>query len=245
MTPLRSIREVVKTLARSSRNLAKESYTAAKAYRRNKTASTTGRLRLKRFMERFLCVRADDASSCPPASIRVPAPEDDHKGLLARTANVCLDWIKRKARFRCFRAEDDELVARFFPVIDSIDFEGLPGYVSSIRHLQSLKEVDETIPFECEIRMTPMFGSYHVLFPVIFSDGVQWLIKVPAAGCVGSWDSSAARSLRSEASTMKFLNDKTSIPVPKVYGFNSNLDNPVGCPFILMEHLDGRPLYES
>lgn len=84
-----------------------------------------------------------------------------------------------------------------------------------------------------------------MVFPVIFSDGVQWLFRVPAAGRAGRWDSSAARNLRSEAMTMRLLRQKTSIPVPKVYAFESSLDNDFKCPFILMERMGGEALYES
>ena len=142
--------------------------------------------------------------------------------------------------------EDEGPYTEFKQVFEAMNTDGLPQYASSLRQSEAIKGFDQPTDFECEIDLnTPMLGSFHMVFPVIFSDGVQWLFRVPAAGRAGRWDSSAARSLRSEAMTMRLLRQKTSIPVPKVYAFESSLDNDFKCPFILMERMGGEALYES
>lgn len=55
------------------------------------------------------------------------------------------------------------------------------------------------------IILPPLSGSFHVLYPITFHDGVRWLLKIPGTGTREKWDASATRSLISEALTMRFL----------------------------------------
>ena len=50
--------------------------------------------------------------------------------------------------------------------------------------------------------------------------------------------------LETEVLTMRYLKKK-GLPVAEVYAFDTSPSNPLKCPFILMEHLPGRPLYEG
>ena len=76
-----------------------DSYESQMAYKAFETPSNRGRLRLKRMVERFLCLRPDDASSHLPASIRVTSPDKSGKGVCNESANK---WVKRD------EASDDE-----------------------------------------------------------------------------------------------------------------------------------------
>ncbi|KAE8383339.1 hypothetical protein BDV26DRAFT_277286 [Aspergillus bertholletiae] len=90
----------------------------------------------------------------------------------------------------------------------------------------------------------PIFGSYHVLYPVKFHDDTLWLLKVPANGTRGKFSPSDARAIRSEALTMRLLCRETTIPVPDVYAFSDTCDNELNCPFILLAHVEGVSLYK-
>ena len=90
----------------------------------------------------------------------------------------------------------------------------------------------------------PLFGSYHVLFVLVFGNGARWLLEIPAMAYQGAWDAIAAASLRSEALTMRLVRQKTTIPVPQVHAFNDAIDPDLGCAYILLEYIDGRPLKE-
>ena len=70
------------------------------------------------------------------------------------------------------------------------------------------------------------------------------MFKVPMTGYKGRFDDQAAQALTSEAMTMRLVKRDTNIPVPDVYSFDASLDNEAHCPFIMMEYLQGRPLYE-
>ena len=141
--------------------------------------------------------------------------------------------------------DDDDPLATFRTVLETMDLDTLPAYASSLRRSEAGVSSNEAAEFECTVDFKLMMGSFHVLFPVVFNDGVKWLFKVPSAGYAGLWDDSAARSLKSEALTMRMLQLKTSIPVPTVHKYDSSLDNEFKCPFILMDFLNGKPLYES
>ncbi|KAG7008199.1 hypothetical protein G7Y79_00006g018190 [Physcia stellaris] len=67
-----------------------DSYESQMAYKAFETPSNRGRLRIKRIVEGFLCLRPDDASSHLPASIRVTSPDKSEKGVCNNSANKCV-----------------------------------------------------------------------------------------------------------------------------------------------------------
>ena len=95
---------------------------------------------------------------------------------------------------------------------------------------------------KCTLQPQPLYGSFNILFQLNFSDGVSWLLKVPARGHLGTFNKSDAEALKSEALTMRLIKSQTSIPIPVVYAFDTTLDNDVKCPYILMEYIDAPPL---
>ncbi|KAH7304985.1 kinase-like domain-containing protein [Stachybotrys elegans] len=90
----------------------------------------------------------------------------------------------------------------------------------------------------------PLHGSFNILYPIDFSDGTRWLVKIPMDGVSEEWDESSAAALASEAMTMRLIKQHTSIPVPEIYSFSSTLDNPLACPHIFMSFIPGMPLQE-
>ncbi|RAO70470.1 uncharacterized protein BHQ10_006482 [Talaromyces amestolkiae] len=136
-----------------------------------------------------------------------------------------------------FNDDEHEL---FNPVLASIRLDKLADYASSIR-----KTLDHhSANFSAVIVGSPIFGSYHILYPIEFLDKVRWLLKVPINGTRDKFCDLDARSIRSEASTMRYLRKITTIPIPDVITFSSSCDNELNCPFILMSYIDGKPLYD-
>ena len=45
--------------------------------------------------------------------------------------------------------------------------------------------------------------------------------------------------MESEIATLQYVRSRTSVPVPKVFGYDLNRDNDVGGPYILMEMIPG------
>ena len=137
--------------------------------------------------------------------------------------------------------------AKFADVLAQINFKQIPRLATQLRHGE--KPVTRSQAFRSRLHIHPwckvvapaMQGSYNILFPIHFRDGVQWLLKIPANGG-NRWDEQSARALISEVMTMKLIYNKSSIPVPRIYGYSSSKANPVGCPYIMMERIDGIPL---
>lgn len=144
-------------------------------------------------------------------------------------------------------------MGEFGAVLANINLDPLASMASTIRsRLESTSDGAETKESKinspnlilCTVCSTPLFGAYHILFPMEFADGVRWILKVPATAYAGGFDSKAARALKSEAMTMRLLKQDTEIPVPEVFSFDATFDNEVQSPFILMEFIRGIPLYE-
>ena len=71
------------------------------------------------------------------------------------------------------------------------------------------------------------------------------MLKIPFNGHGQLFDELASKALVSEARTMQMIKTTTTIPVPIVYTFDASLDNELHVPSILMERIDGIPLYRG
>ncbi|KEY66669.1 hypothetical protein S7711_01959 [Stachybotrys chartarum IBT 7711] len=91
----------------------------------------------------------------------------------------------------------------------------------------------------------PLHGSYNIVFPLYFPDGVKWMLKIPHNGAPSQWNRTSAQDLTSEALTMRLIKQHTTVPVPEVYSFSSDGANPLGCPHIFMELIPGLNLYHQ
>jgi hypothetical protein len=84
-------------------------------------------------------------------------------------------------------------------------------------------------------------GSFNWCFKVVFENGgPTWAVRFPVAGNVMHAESKVQR----EYAVMKFVREKTDIPVPEVIAFGAASDNhdPAMGPFIITEWVEGVPL---
>ncbi|KAF4437242.1 RNase H domain containing [Fusarium acutatum] len=71
-----------------------------------------------------------------------------------------------------------------------------------------------------DMSMRPKAGSTHWVIFIIFEDGVEWVFRSPRSGLSAIIaDESASKLLTSEASTLKYLRNLGSMPVPEVFSF--------------------------
>lgn len=89
-------------------------------------------------------------------------------------------------------------------------------------------------------------GSFNYCVAVEFEDGqedrTRWMIRLPIAGRVMDPET----KIKHEVATMRYLYEKTDIPVPKIITYGTTKENyfyEVG-PFIIMEYIDGKPLHQ-
>ncbi len=141
-------------------------------------------------------------------------------------------------------SEEEDPTELFSAVLASIRLDHLPGFASAVRRKTHPSNEGGSSDWIGPVAVgSPIFGSYHILFPLEFSDGVRWLLKVPVNGIRDQFDEPAAKALSSEALTMRLLRRETTIPVPEVFAFDATLDNELECPFILMRFIPGMSLY--
>ena len=149
--------------------------------------------------------------------------------------------------------QDEEFIRQFGAVQAQLNVENIVLLAASVRQdMQARQDPErndlpsvETPAIGCKVFSEPLRGSYNLAYRVLFDDGLEWILKVPANGSRARWDNLAANALTSEALTMKLIKRSTTVPVPTIYSFDASLDNEIGCPYILMEFLKGRPLYEG
>src|SRR5579859_6681109 len=80
-------------------------------------------------------------------------------------------------------------------------------------------------------------GGYHVLLRLEFDDAAVWAARI----CLPTMVESHIASLNteSEVATLLYLKDNVSFPVPEVYGFNYDVPNSVGSPYVFLELIEG------
>lgn len=142
----------------------------------------------------------------------------------------------------------EEEMNLFGRILRTMKLDKIPDFASDVRQYghrstvnSPIQGLSEPCSISCKVINPPLYGSFHIVFPIEFADGAKWMLKIPAKG--DHFDSVAAAALASEARTMQMLRRETSIPVPIVYAFDTSSNNDLLTPFILMEKLDGRPLY--
>ena len=148
-----------------------------------------------------------------------------------------------------FSDQDDLDRARFATVLRNLKRDKIASFASTVRYSghpsTGLIDVPATPrPVGCRLLSNITCGSYNAVFKVLFADGTFWVLKVPANGHHQCWDAPAREALTSEAFTMQLIRRETSIPVPEVFAFDSSYENELGCPFILMEFIHGKPLQD-
>ncbi|KAK2760891.1 hypothetical protein FQN54_002131 [Arachnomyces sp. PD_36] len=82
-------------------------------------------------------------------------------------------------------------------------------------------------------------GSYNKAFSLIMDNGVQVVARIPNPYLP------QRVSTASEVATLDFLRNELEIPVPQVFAWSSDKDQPVGAEYIIMEKAPGQELWKS
>ncbi|KAJ4482347.1 hypothetical protein J3R30DRAFT_3458608 [Lentinula aciculospora] len=92
-------------------------------------------------------------------------------------------------------------------------------------------------------------GKRNVVFFLRFEDGAEWAARLrnpikqadPAHNRETSRQLETA-SMESEIATITFIRTQTTIPVPAVLGYDCTFNNDLGCPYMLMDRIEGWPI---
>ncbi|OAA56859.1 Protein kinase-like domain protein [Cordyceps fumosorosea ARSEF 2679] len=134
-----------------------------------------------------------------------------------------------------------EYAVRIKQFINKIDEKALLSYASSLRGEQP-----------CTISPEFSVGSFNLVHKIQFNDGVEWVarLQMPPIRDGGSVMVSPATQermildMQSELATMEFVRQNTGITIPRVYAYDLNGQNDVGCPFSIIEYVDGNTAEE-
>jgi hypothetical protein len=101
----------------------------------------------------------------------------------------------------------------------------------------------------CTVMSVISEGAYNIALPLVFDDGVYWLLRVncppPAPTPVSrlALEHSTGRlTLESWVATTQYLKDNSSIMVPDVHFYDSSRTNPLRASYVVMDFIDGIPI---
>ncbi|OAA48509.1 Aminoglycoside phosphotransferase [Metarhizium rileyi] len=86
-----------------------------------------------------------------------------------------------------------------------------------------------------------MEGALNWAILLRFDDDIQWIFRSPKTKYALNNDT-AYQLLASEAATLKYIREKTHIPVPEIYSYCATSENEIGIPYILMSKATGHHL---
>lgn len=148
-------------------------------------------------------------------------------------------------------SQDGIEMRQFAAVLAQLKHENMASLAASIRQRNESLDNESSssssaAPWHgCRVLPKPLYGSYNLAYRVLFDDGVKWILKVPVSGHRACFDRLSAEALTSEALTMRMIKKMTTIPIPTVHHFDASADNDIGCPYILMDFLEGKPLWQG
>lgn len=87
-----------------------------------------------------------------------------------------------------------------------------------LRKLIQLAERIRGRPCTYDNSQIPKRGASNFVVLIEFDDGVEWVFRAPCFDLISS-QSSINRLLASEAATLKYIKEHSSIPVPEVYHY--------------------------
>ncbi|KAI1959028.1 hypothetical protein LOZ58_004736 [Ophidiomyces ophidiicola] len=98
----------------------------------------------------------------------------------------------------------------------------------------------------CRIFDEKKKGAFNVCFPVEFLERPgnehtireRWMVRIPLLPRLACPE----EKLRAEIATMKFIAEKTTIPIPCLRGYSISKDNILRLPFMLLNFVDGEML---
>ena len=89
----------------------------------------------------------------------------------------------------------------------------------------------------CAVDPQWTIGGRHLIRIVQFQDGSRWIARLRMDTSPSEEDQS--RLVQSEVDCLHLVKERTTVPVPTVFGYITSPQNEIGAPFMLMECLFG------
>ena len=144
---------------------------------------------------------------------------------------------------------DESDTALFKPIMAVINFNELTAVALRFRREQftanaAKSRTDLENSLTCDIQRPAEFGSSNLVYTMKFSDGVQWIARIPGNG-ISSFDDVELKMFKNRILTTRLLRLATSIPIPEIFSFETGTNNPVGVPYTLEDFAKGRKLSDA
>jgi hypothetical protein len=108
--------------------------------------------------------------------------------------------------------------------------------------LRKRERADTSASLTCAVdRNKFTSGTCNVVIALNFSDAIQWIARIQLPQNEDVDGANISTSMLSEVSTMELIRIKTTIPVPRVLGYDASTKS-IGYRYILMEALPGQAL---
>jgi len=129
---------------------------------------------------------------------------------------------------------DQEDIESFIPIVDAIDFDAATTVALHARSQVEQRHLNLT----CSVK-SHIFGSYYLVCVLLFSDGVQWVLKIPRYGIAKTFGRLNQQKMISEIFTLRLIRSRTSLPVPEIYDWDTTT-RKIGIPYLLVSFLPGQ-----
>ena len=140
---------------------------------------------------------------------------------------------------------ESEHAQKIDQVLNTADFTYLRLVASRARYDQDLRSnvvtpQSQTSPLTCSIDLSKFAaGNYNVVVELEFPDSSRWIARIRLPDDKSNENDQIETSMLSEIATVRLVASRTSIPVPRIYGFDVDATNQFGFRYILMQALPG------
>lgn len=89
------------------------------------------------------------------------------------------------------------------------------------------------------VKSAPQYtmGGRHMVRRICFERGTKWIARVRITTTLN--ENEGSHLLQREVDCIQLVRERTSVPVPTIFGYNASAKNKIGAPFMLMECFSG------
>lgn len=122
------------------------------------------------------------------------------------------------------------------PALGLVNWDALKQYAISVK-----RRDDGSQTSTCELSSEYNTGGLHAVRRIDFDDGCRWVARLQ----LHRQTLESRQRLLHEVHTMDLVRERSRIPVPKVFAYETHDHNPVGAAFMLMEFVSGDTAMDS
>ena len=90
---------------------------------------------------------------------------------------------------------------------------------------------------DCVVDPQWTIGGRHLIRIIQFHDGSRWIARLRMT--TSQSEEERSRLVQREVDCLQLVKERTTVPVPTIFGYITSTQNEIGAPFMLMECLSG------